>query len=200
MNQQLKDKIAKIQELINRGATDGEKAAAKKALDRIVKAHNIDESQLTSVLYKDYYFKFSSINERILLGIIMHVFLETGTKCAVQTHRKRIKASLLYEEWVTIECCYEYFRRHMKAEYKRIVLPQLIGCRTAKTRKNKKERLDMIFLSNYSIASKLYKEGELTEINIDEMSKQEAHDRTALNGVQGGQYNKQVISNLLLEN
>jgi len=37
MEQSIKDKIAKIYELVKRGSTDGEKTAAKLALDKLMK-------------------------------------------------------------------------------------------------------------------------------------------------------------------
>lgn len=41
MNQELKNKIAKIYELVNRGATDGERQAAKNQLDKLMKKYNL---------------------------------------------------------------------------------------------------------------------------------------------------------------
>lgn len=198
MNQELKDKIAKIMELINRGATDGEKAAAKKALERIIKAHNIDESQLSSVMYKEYEFRFSSLIELELLASIIRIFIDLKSPGS-RTHHKRVRFSLLYEQWVTVECSYEYFRRHMRKQYYLVVTPQLKKTRKAKTRRELKAILDDIFISDYKIASRLYKEGELKQLSIDDMSVEEMKKRASLNGIEGGSYNKQVMTNLLLE-
>jgi hypothetical protein len=195
MNEKLKDKISKIQELINRGATYGETAAAKRALDRIIAAHGIDESELYSINFKTYTFKFGALIEFWLLGCIMNYFNENAVKSSYRVAGKKIvQASLLYEEWITVECAYEYFRRHMKKEYKRIVSPNL----RKNTSVRRKKSLTGLFFNQYLIKSKLYKEGDLANVEIEDMSVREMRDRQMMQKIEGGKYNKQVMSNLLL--
>lgn len=200
MNNQLKDKIAKIMALINQGATDGEKQAAKKALERIIKAHNIDESQLTSVMFKEYQFKFTTTLEKQLLTRIALFFHPESLRSAIQRHYKRVTLHLTYDEWVTIECAYEFFRRHMKSEYRKAVVPIIKNHRTRITKQRAKQDLEPIFFSNYIIASKLCKPEEMQPLNFDEMSEAELKKRMKLAGVEGGSYKKQVDDTKYLTN
>lgn len=200
MNDALIQKMAKILELCKWGATPGEKQAAKEALNRILSKYKIDESQLTNVLFNNYRFTFSSRLEKTLLACIIDIMISRGVACCVQTGVKRIMASLTYSEWVTVECAYEYFRRHMKAEYKKHVAPQLAKCRKAKTRRELKQKLEQIFISNYIIASGLVKQESIQQIDPKQLSTEEYKLRCKLADVQGGQYKQQVDNTKLLTN
>src|SRR5437868_13270397 len=100
---------------------------------------------------------------------------------------KQIKSSLVYLDWITIECAYEYFRRHMRKEWKRVVGPELRKCRKVKTRNKRRRELSEIFFSNYVIASNLYKPEELKK--MEPGSEKEMRDRIKLEAVEGGKYN-----------
>lgn len=199
MTEQLKDKIAKIYELVNRGATEGEKAAAKNALDRVMRKYHIDEEQLKDLGSKQYVFKYTTQLELWLLNRILHLMIDDGIKKSIyRPWHKQFISTLSHEEWVVVECSYEYFRRHMKQQWKKLCGPELAKCRKAKTRNKRRLELYDFFFSQYCIKSKLYKEDELYEIKPT--SQGEMRDRRMMNGVEGGNYNKQVVGNLLLEN
>jgi hypothetical protein len=198
MTDNVKDRLRKIYELVERGV-DGEKDAAKAALDKLMKKYNITEDQLNNLSLNEYPFKWSTDMEMWLLQQIMIVFVgsEIIKSLRRKTWKKEVHATLTYEHWVTIECAYEYFRRHMKAEWKRIVLPELQKCRKEKTKARKRKEMKDLFFSQYCIASKLYQQEQLTQVNVT--SNAEREKRMKLQKVQGGQYNKQVHTNYLLE-
>ena len=54
MEQSIKEKITKIYELVNHGATEGERAAAKKALDRMMSKYSLDLNELDTIKEKEY--------------------------------------------------------------------------------------------------------------------------------------------------
>lgn len=202
MTNEQKDKISKIYELVNRGATEGERAAAKKALDRIMSKYNLSAESLSDIRLKEYVFKYTTELEEWLLSriMVMMVSAEVIDRSKQRRWVKQIMSNLTHEEWIIIECSYEYFRRHMKTQWKKVCGPELKKCRKPKTRNKRRKELYEVFFSQYVIKSKLYKPDEIKELNIEEMGMAELKDLTLLSGIQGGQYNKQVVSTLLLTN
>jgi hypothetical protein len=197
MEDHLKDKLQKIYELIQRGATEGEKEAAKKALDRIVKKYNLDESQLSSVFFKQYTFRYSSNIEQALFIYIVNYLHPHAFKSLFRYFgEKRIYASLIYTEYINIDCAYEYFRRHMKANYKKVVTPMLKKIR--KNRAKKKAELDNLFIEQYLLKSNLVPKDDIGTLDASEMSEAEIKRRMKMLEIEGGNYNKQVENNLLL--
>lgn len=199
MDLNVKDKIAKIYALVNHGDA-GEKEAAKKALDRFMKKYNIDEEYVKNIHVKYYKFKYSlELDKSLMTRLIKHI-LRKEIQGYIQTDGERVMMfKLEYMDWVTLECAYEYFKKHMRSEYKRLVSPQLKRCRTAKTKRERKKVLDPIFFSNYVIASKLYDEHELSKVDTSKMSEKEMNNRASMSGVQGGDYKQQVSTGLYLE-
>ncbi len=199
IDESLKDKIAKIYELVNRGGTDGEKAAAKKALDKILAKHNLDESFLNGIYLKPYTFKYATELETLLLALILTDFTTDGFKNAVRTPwKKSITSKLLYSDFITAECMYQYFRRHMKKQWKIICLKELKKCRKSKTRNKRRTELQNSFFMHYIVKSNLVKEENLQKVDVK--PGKEMEDYLLLQKVEGGSYKKQVHSHLLIEN
>lgn len=199
MDNAIKSKIEKIYALVNHGI-EGEKEAAKKALDRLMKKYNIDEEYVKTIHIKLYYFTYSHELDKSLFQRLIEHLLKKDLQLYISTLGQRaVGAKLEYMDWVTLECAYDYFKKHMKTEYKRLVTPQLNRCRTAKSKRSKKVILDSIFFSNYVIASKLYEDHELTSLNHSKMTQEQRKQRASLTGVQGGTYNQQVSTGLYLE-
>ena len=208
LNNELKEKLLKLQGLVDNGATEGEKSAAKKAVDRIIARYNIDASELECLAINRYVFKYSTELEVLLLGSIMRCFSD-GTKLQGlrmtwdRETRKAVKQVVIhmsYINWVTIECAYEYFRKHMKQEWLRVCRPEIDRCRKSKTKKQKRQQLEDLFFQKYIIASKLYHEGEVKELDASTMSATEIENRLKLSSVKGGAYKSQLGRGLLLEN
>jgi hypothetical protein len=199
ITEEVKDKLAKVYALVNSGGTEGEKQAAKLALDRLMKKYNLDESILNSLDLKTYIFKYATTLEYWLIKRIMFMMVPHAIKASARG-AKRIESNLKYIDWVTIECAYEYFRRHMKKEWQRVVSPELNKTRKAKTRKKRRDKLDQLFFSDYVILSGLTKPEELETVDVSSMSEREREDRFRLAGIKGGSYNRQLSSGLLLEN
>lgn len=204
MNEEIRTKLAKIYALVNNGGTDGEKAAAKKALDRIVEKYNITAEQLESIELKQYVFKYSTHLETRLLAMLLHFFTEDAFS---RTHKqlwrgnKRVKeivSQLNYLDWVTIESAYEYFRRHMGKEFKRVCAPELKRCRKPATRNKRKAELEELFFDSYIIKSELVKKDHITTVENETLSVKELKDRMKLRNVQGGKYTRQLTTGLLL--
>lgn len=199
MDDSIKDKLAKVYALVQQG-TDGEKQAAKAALDRLMKKYNISEEYVKSMNVRFYKFTYSlELDKWLMSRLITYLLRKDNVTAYLDTDRQRaIVLKLEYLDWVTLECAYDYFRKHMRGEYKRLVTPQLNRCRTARTKREKKKQLDDIFFSKYVIASKLYDENELKTVNWSDMTETERKQRTSLDGVQGGSYNTQVSTGLYL--
>lgn len=200
MEQSIKDKIAKVYELVKRGV-DGEKEAAKKALDRILKKYNIRDVDFDTLNRREYRFKYATELEMQLLCQIHEYFLDDSKFKAYRDLRgvRELVIELEYIDFVVVDSAYEYFRRHMKKEYNRLVLPEIKRCRTNKTKTKRRKELSGLFFSRYIIASKLYKEHQVEKIDLSKMSQKELLNRSKFMNVEGGQYNTQVTTGLYLE-
>lgn len=201
MNKELKDRLFKVYELVKNGGTEGEKEAAKLALDRIIERHNLKDVDLDSLDREIYRFKYASNLELLLLTRIVKVLLDD--EFAIRSARRRtngvreVSYMLRFLDYITLEAAYEYFRRHMKNQWERLCADQIRRKRSAKTKNKRRSELQSLFFTAYVIKSKLYKEGELQRVEVT--SKQELEDRRKLERVQGGQFNKQVVGGLFLD-
>lgn len=200
MTEETRTKLAKIYELVNRGE-GGEKEAAKLALDRLIKKHNLSEMDIETILMKKYCFKYSNDLEIWLFQRILSYFFPSKSFELIKrtTGARQIEGSFEYLDYVVISTAYEYFRKHMMVQYKEIVYPQVKRCRTVKTKNKRREELQNLFFSKYIIASKLYEDKDLKMVDTSKMSDKEYQDRMKLEGVKGGQYNTQVTTGLCLE-
>lgn len=76
MNEKVKDKIAKVYELVKRGVA-GEQESAEKMLNKLLEKYNISENELNSINEKEYYFKYASnLDEWLLIQLIEYFFKE----------------------------------------------------------------------------------------------------------------------------
>lgn len=206
MTDQLRDKIAKVYELVNRGATEGERAAAKHQLDKILSKYNLDDSVLNDIGKKRFYLKYKTLMERRLIVVLVKYFMPGQHEKF--TYRnwdgenavavKELILNMAYTDFVTIECSYEYFRRHMGKEWRRLVAPQLVKFRKARTRNERRIPLDDLFFQKYIIASKLVGDDQIEIAQVDDPK--ELEDHQLLSGVEGGEYNIQLNRGLLIEN
>lgn len=194
MNIEIQNRITKIRELINRGATMGEKIAAQKALERLVKKYNIDLSTLERTIKKEYHFKYKMDIEKQLFLTLKRFFGITG-QAYLDSGKYELSLILGYGEWVELDCAYEFFRRDMVRKWRAHCTPLVKRCRTAKTKKNRIAELAPIFLSKYIIASNLYKDDD---IETRDLSEKEKNIFSVVGNVEGGKFNKQIISNKLL--
>jgi hypothetical protein len=202
---ELKQKLAKVYELVNRGATDGEKTAAKKALERLMEKHGIREEDLDNLKKGKFFFKYSSDLDLWLLSRLVHFFIDNPDEVINGGYRssyggKDVCFWLTYLDSVTIECAYGYFKRHMNAQWKKFCLSNLRRCKTTKSRNKRRKELQNVFFDRYIIASHLYDPKRLVAVNWDDLSKQEQKDRVKLSEIEGGKYNRQMTSGLLIEN
>jgi len=199
MTDQLRVKIQKIYALIERGATEGEKQAARKALERIVKVHNLDMKDIDPNALKLYSFTYATILETWLFMQIWRIFLEknNGQKISKDPSDRRLYINVTYEDYVLMDCAYEYFRRHMKGQYNKIVIPELKKKRKSKTRAKRRKELSELFFLKYGQRSNLFLPGDLVDVTITDQK--EIQDREKMNGIEGGAFKKQVVTNNLLE-
>lgn len=198
---EIREKLTKVYELAKRGATDGEKGAAQSALDRLLKKYNLEGINLDSLDLVRYSFKYSTELEMWLIAQLAKVFLGKNSISGAtrSTFRVRqVNLLLKYLDYVTIDCAYEYFRRHMKAQWNLNCAPELKKTRKAKTRNKRREQLQAPFFTKYIIKSKLYNPEDIRTVNASDMSEQERKDSYLMDNVEGGQYNKQVVTGNLL--
>lgn len=198
----LKQRLSKVYELVKRGATEGERAAAQAALDKLLGKYNLTGIDLDSLDREIYKFKYSTTLEEWLLLRILKVMIDDDVARASavkQTYGVRqIRLHLRYLDYITVSCAYEYFRRHMKQQWNKLCAAELKKKRKAKTRNQRREELQSLFFDRYIIASKLYKEEELTEVDLSQVSDRERRDRYNLEDIEGGAFATQVQSGHLL--
>lgn len=211
MEQSLKDKIAKVYELVNRGATEGERAAAKVALDKLMCRYNISEEALSTIDVKTYRFKYSTrLDCHLLIALVEYFYDSSLLKNCYRSSLKKVGDKVLacrdltincnYLQFVVLYSSYEYFKRHMAKQYKIHCLPEINKCRKDKTKKKRRESLSQIFFSKYLIASNLVDKTKLEKVDLSKVSNKEYSDWCKLNKVEGGSYKTQVHSSNQLTN
>lgn len=199
MNTEIKDKIAKVLELANRGI-DGEKAAAQKALDRLMKKYDLSDEDLSRIKLARYYFKYKTeLDKKLFCQLIEYFFKNRGLQIYLSTVNGRdLSVELEYLDWVTLDSAYEYFRRHAAAQFKEFCLPHVKRCRTTKTKNAKRAELQTAFFSKYVIASKIYHQEQIATIDYKGMSNKarEASYKQGqiLGNVKGGEFHTQVAT------
>lgn len=201
MDNQLKEKISKIYELVKRGSTAGEKAAAESALDKLLKKHNLTEEFIKTMHLKKYEFKYATKLD-LDLFIQLHQYFFEGKEfnASKSTFRgKTIYMSFEYLDWVLFSSAYEYFKRHMNAEFKKVCVPLIKKCRSTKTQNAKRAKLQGIFFGQYVIKSKIYNEKQIGTIDLSKISPKERSERERLEQIEGGSYATQVTTGLYLE-
>ena len=198
MNEKVKDKIAKVYELVKRGVA-GEQESAEKMLNKLLEKYNISENELNSIDEKKYYFKYASnLDEWLLIQLIEYFFKEKKYNLyrIKNSGVKEIAIQMPYLDWVTLDSAYGYFKPHLNQQWRQHGLPIVNRCRTTKTKNKRREAMQETFFSLYIIRSGIYhpeqkKSKSLTEEEIKRLS--------ILYGVEGGKYNQQVTTGLYLE-
>ena len=106
MNDKVKEKIAKVYELVKRGVA-GEQKSAEKMLNKLLEKYNISKDDLIDE--KEYYFKYASnLDEWLLIQLIEYFFKEKKynlyriKNCGV----KEIAIQMPYLDWVTLDSAY----------------------------------------------------------------------------------------------
>ena len=197
MNTEIKDKIAKVLELANRGI-EGEKDAAKNALDRLMKKYNLSDEDLAKIKLTKYSFKYKTNLDIMLFQQILRYFWKgRHFQISQRTYGVReLSVELEYLDWVTLDSAYEYFRRHAANQFKEFCLPHVKRCRTTKTKNAKRDELQNAFFSRFVIASNIYHPEQIEKLDHSEMSDKQreiSHKRAQILGdVQGGQFHAQV--------
>lgn len=198
---ELKAKLAKVYELAKRG-TDGEKQAAEALLDKLLNKHNLAGIDLDSLDKERYVFTYTSEIEVKLMTRIMAYILEKPELIRESIRhrtRKQILCDLTYMDYIKLSCAYEYFRGHMKTQWKIVCAAEVKRRRKAKTKNKRRAELQLYFFSKYIIASGLCKPDEIEYKEVDENSKEYA-DMVRMQKVQGGSYKTQVHSGHLIGN
>lgn len=203
MDLTIQEKLKKVYTLVKSGATKGEQEAAKGALDKLLKKYNLEGIDLDSLDKTEYAYTYTTLMERSLLFGIFRVLINHDFQkdkfIKDKSNSKTLYITLQYSDWVTTDCAYEYFRRHMKAQWEKFCKPEIAKKRTAKTKKARREELMPLFFEKYIYMSGLYKEGDYTDIEASSLSKKEIDDRNKLDGIEGGQYNRQVTNGLMID-
>lgn len=197
MTQELKEKLAKLYEMVQRGATDNEKDVARKLLDKLLAKHNLEDIDPSMLDKERHYFTYTSSTEvQLFLRLVAFLLeLDYQTVCSSIRSRRRLIALVSYSDYITLEASYEYFRRHMKAQWERFCAPELAKCRKAKTRNAKRKQLQAAFEAEYFLKSGLYKASEIRTVKLSGAA---LVNRNKVAGVEGGQYRTQVNSGHLL--
>ncbi len=201
MEQTLKEKLAKIYAMLERGTTDGERTAAKTALDKILKRYNIEDIDLTSIALDKYYFKYTSaLEEKLLIRLGWH-FLDNNicTDGRKETNGvKQIRLMLTYPDYVVLSSAYEYFRRHMKEQWNKTCLQEVKKKRKAKTANKCRQQLQQVFFEQYVIKSRLIEQSMITTTPLLDLSQKQIREHKLLHGIEGGKYHTQVQTGHLL--
>lgn len=189
MNSQLQKRLDKVFALINQGATDGEKAAAKAALDRIVDNHNLhgqvnvaDSSIERSFLYK------GMIEIYLMQELMAHFNIDVYNG---KRTRSRIYMDMNYLDFIQIDCAFSYFRVHMRDQWNKTCLPLINRKRTARSKKATRDQLVQVFIPAYCDKSGI---GTWTKTSREthKMNKAEMDAALATLMVEGGKFHNQV--------
>lgn len=194
MDDKVRERIRMLYALVERG-TDGERESAKRTLNALLKKYNLENLNIDDIDKPVRKFKYTSTIELQLLATIIDYFLSkevTKTGKRYLNKEKAVGLPLNHIDYITIECAYEYFRRHMRQQWKLLCEPVLRKCRKVKTRNKRRVELQNIFIQRYIIASKLIREEDLITRDLSDISAKEMNDLLILGKVEGGKYNVQV--------
>nr|DAS67646.1 MAG TPA: Protein of unknown function (DUF2786) [Caudoviricetes sp.] len=198
MNDKVKEKIAKVYELVKRGIA-GEQQSAEKMLKKLLEKYNIPEAELDSIGEKEYYFKYASnLDEWLLIQLIKYFFKEKNYKLyrIKDSGVKEISIQMSYLDWVTLDSAYGYFKPHLNQQWRKHGLPVVNRCRTTKTKNKRREAMQETFFKLYVARSGIYRPEQITS---NPLSEEEKKQFNMLYGVEGGKYNQQVTTGLYLE-
>ncbi|WP_372473335.1 hypothetical protein AB4865_10950 [Capnocytophaga sp. ARDL2] len=198
MTEEVRQKIAKVYELVKRGV-NGEKQSAERALERLIKKYNLSAQEIEKMHLKMYKFKYTSDLDKMLLCQLLTYFFEGKyKKYTLYTGDVReIGIEMEYLDYVQIECAYEYFKRHMNQQWREFALPLVKKKRTTKTKNKRRKELQDIFFSKYILSSKIYLVRQVGDGS--NYTQKELEDLYALRGVEGGTYHQQVTTGLYLK-
>ena len=201
MNDKVKEKIAKVYELVKRGIA-GEQQSAEKMLKKLLEKYNIPEAELDSIGEKEYYFKYASnLDEWLLIQLIKYFFKEKNYKLyrIKDSGVKEITIQMPYLDWVTLDSAYGYFKPHLNQQWRKHGLPIVNRCRTTKTKNKRREEMQQTFFNLYIIRSGIYRPEQKNSNSLKSLTEEEIKRLTMLYGVEGGKYNQQVTTGLYLE-
>ncbi len=193
MTPEIRRKLAKIYELVKRG-TDGEQAAAQAALDRMLDKYGLENVNLEALNKEQYSFTYTTWMEEQLIARILAYLV--CTMPGGYTANRRITLVLTYVDYVTLSCAYEYFRKHMKGEWNRLCAPLVAKCRKGKTKAKRRAELSNMFFARYCIESGLFRQQEVILSPVKSVKELEANK--LMMSVEGGKYNRQVVTGHLL--
>lgn len=199
IDDRFKERLRKLRTLAERGATEGEKEAARRGIDRILNRFGIDPDKFNEAVSKEYEFKYQTAEERTLFFSLQSWFCEGEDKerdVFRYSGTRTLIVRLEYENYIVLSCAYEYFRRHMKAQWAKTLeraRPTLIY----KRGKAKRELIAFLkrrFISEYIIASKLIDESKLKTMTGEGLTPEQKQAMYAASKVEGGQYHTQLTS------
>ncbi|MDO5607623.1 MAG: hypothetical protein Q4G08_04110 [Capnocytophaga sp.] len=198
MTDEIKQKLAKVYELVRRGEL-GEQQAAEKAFKRLVEKYNITDDELAKIQLKFYAFKYASeLDKRLLLQLFTYFFdKKYGNFYSNTWHAKEIEVEMEYLDYIQIETAYGYFKPHMNKEWRKHGLSQLTRFRKAKNKNARRKELQDAFFSKYILKSGIYHEHQVSL--VDFKNSKEVSNYSSFNGVEGGTLRNQVTTGLYLE-
>lgn len=193
IDDKIRKRIAKINELANRGV-DGEKDAAKTQLEKLLKKYNINPQEVDEITKKEYFFKYANnLDKDLFFQLLYYFFKESHFQVYLHTFRKReISVKLDYLDYITISCAYEYFKRHMRREWEKFSAESIRRKRKTKTKNELRRNLQSIFYGQYILRSGIYHANQIKERSGSEITDTEWEHFNKLQEIQGGQYRTQV--------
>lgn len=197
MNNIIKEKLAKVYELVKRGE-QGEKQAAEQALQRLLKKYNLSEDEIAKIHLKKYAFKYASeLDKQLLFQLFNYFFENKYCKFYQNTNTvKEINVEMEYLDWVQIETAYEYFKRHLNAQWRKLALPLIKRCKTTKGKNKRREELQEAFFTKYIIKSGIYRPNQIEKKKV---SNKEFENLCLFSNVEGGVLKGQMTTGLYLE-
>lgn len=198
MDNTIKEKLAKVYELVLRGE-QGEKENATQLLNKLLEKYNLPKEYIKELRLQEYNFKYHSILDLLLLQrLLKFLFEEKNYQMEKYTHlRKDIFLKMEYIDYIQLDCTYSYYKEHMKKEWNNHAMPILKRCRSNKTKTAKRKELQEMFFNLYVIRSGLYKPKDLSKGY--KMTSSEQKSYLQLYNVEGGEYHQQVTTGLYLE-
>lgn len=206
-DKRIQKRFENLRALADRGATEGERKAARKGMERLIAKYDLTDEHIHDTLKVQYFFKYASDLDWKLFCRLYSYFLETNEKIYVRYekwdgHRyvdcREIVVNLSRMDYITMDCAFGYFRPHMNKQWREIALPEINRHRKPKTKNQKRKLLQDKFFVRYCIASGLYREEELQNKEISNRAELEAI--LMFRNVEGGEFNQQVGTGLYLEN
>lgn len=196
LSETIKSKLVKIQALMDRGSTDGERQAATEAFNKLVEKYDLSDDDMLHFSKIEISFRYFLRQEIDMLFFILRKFSENEyIPISKYTKTKNLTVSMTKLDAIVCHSAYEYFRRHYRKQLKEVNEVYKLNKHTLgkSERSSAKKNIKNRFFVQYLKASNLITDDDTKQYKT---SISDVEQQAMLIEVEGGIFNKQLNDEL----